>query len=548
MGQRGRNAKPMAFSRGSILEGEKASWEDPKYKTRLERTIAFIEACPISSGKFAGTEFRLRPFQTEIIQGLHLEDENGRRIVREAVISLPRKNGKTGLIATVALCHLCGPQAIERGMIRSAASARHQAAFLFNEMVAIVERTPWLRDRIMIRRFTKELEDVKTGSIYQALSAEATSEHGANVSCWIYDELAQAQNRQLYDVLSTSTGGREEPLGIVISTQSDDPRHIMSELYDEGERWIHAPEDERSPSFYAYIRSAPQDADVWNEQTWFECNPALNDFRSLEELRDFSKKAKRSPSKETAFRLLYMNQRFSPAEKRIFPREEWIAGRVPREEWPELVQSLEGRECYGGLDLSSRNDLTAMVLVFPVGEDLIVLPHFWTRENGLRERESQDRATYRLWADQGHLHLTPGEVIDYTFIATELAELATKYEIKAVAADPWSLLKFEQAMQSIGADHIPIFKHGQSWKDMSPAIATLEDLVLKRQIKHNANPVMDWCIDNARAVMDAAGNRRFDKVKSTGRIDGIVALAMAANTCDDQAAGHSYVEGSLIMV
>jgi phage terminase large subunit-like protein len=152
----------------------------------------------------------------------------------DTLITMPRKNGKTGLTAALALAHLCGPEAEERGQVYSAAADRQQAALIYNEMKAIIERVPELKKRIIVRDFTKHLEDTETGSIYTALSSDAKTKHGLSDSCWIYDELAQAPDRKLYDVLATSTAARKEPLGIVTSTQSGDPHSIMSELVDYG--------------------------------------------------------------------------------------------------------------------------------------------------------------------------------------------------------------------------------------------------------------------------------------------------------------------------
>lgn len=531
MGLRGPGAKPV-HKNSSKSRGSKPAWQKSGL-SRIERIVRFIEALPVTSGKFAGKKFKLRPWQHEIIEGIY-HTVNGRRIVREALLTMPRKNGKTGLTAALTLCHLCGPEAVPRGQVYSAAAERKQSGLLYEEMKAMIELVPWLSKRIIVRDFTKQLEDVETGSVYFALSADAKSKHGFNTSCWIYDELAQAKNRKLYDVLSTSTGAREEPLGIVISTQSSDPKHIMSERVDYAMKVRDGLITD--PSFYACIYTAPEAADPWDEKTWFACNPALDDFRSLQEMRDFSVKAQRIPEQETAFRLFYLNQRFSPAELRYIPRPDWDAcGIKSQAEIDSLPDLLKGRPCYGGLDLSEKNDLTALALVFPFDEHVIALSFFWTRQDGIEDRGLRDRAPYALWARQKHLYVTPGKVIDYEFVAKEIADRTAAYDLKAVACDPWQLEKFNQALMNVGADQIRLFKHGQGFKDLDPAVRALEDLALKWSLQHTNNPVLTWCMDNVRIIGDAAGNRKFDKQRSTGRIDGVVALAMAVNLAGSQA-------------
>jgi phage terminase large subunit-like protein len=226
MGIRGPNAKPVKRTRRKR--------QTDKGLSRVERVIRFIESLPVTSGLLAGKKFKVRPWQRSILEGIYRTDDGGKRIVRQALITMPRKNGKTGLTAALALCHLCGPEAEQRGQVYSAAADRNQAALIYNEMKAIIREVPELESRIIVRDFTKHLEDVETGSIYMALSADAKTKHGFSASCIIYDEIAQAPDRKLYDVLMTSTGGRAEPLTIVISTQSSDPHSIMSELVDYG--------------------------------------------------------------------------------------------------------------------------------------------------------------------------------------------------------------------------------------------------------------------------------------------------------------------------
>ena len=373
---------------------------------RADRVIAFVENLTTTAGPAAGTPFRLRDWQKALIRGIYdPETEDGRRAVRQALISMPRKNGKTELCAALALYHLLADGEIN-GQVYSAAADRYQAALVYNAAVAMVRADAELSAFVNVIESVKRIVHYRSGSFFQALSADHRSKHGFNASAIIYDELAQAPNRNLYDVLTTSTAARAQPLTIVISTQSGDANHVMSELVDYGRKVTAGVIEDAG--FFSAIYAAPDDADVWDEATWRACNPALGDFRSLDEMRAFAARARRIPSLELVFRSLYLNQPVD-ADRRFLASADWDAGAVPVD-----VEALDGRVCYGGLDLGSTQDLTALVLVFPddgasgdgpPGYDLLCW--FWTAEDALRERAERDRVPYPLWRDQGFLERRP---------------------------------------------------------------------------------------------------------------------------------------------
>lgn len=534
MGQRGPGAKPIK-KRNWInpkpqikRTGHKVDfcWQDPAL-SRPARVATFLDTLPVTSGALAGTTFKTRDWQfRDIIEPIYSTDANGRRLVRESIISMPRKNGKTGIVAGLALCHLCGPESVQRGQIASGAADREQAGIIFAEMNAIIERVKWMNRRIIVRDFKKQLEDAHTGTTYKALSSESKTKHGMSLSFWIYDELAQAPDRRLYDVLSTATAAWDEPLGIVMSTQAEDPKHIMSELYDDGEQILSGVV--KDPSKHACIYTAPMDADTWDEAVWRACNPALGDYRSLEEMQAFARKAQRMPSSEMTFRLLYLNQRVS-GEVRFVPRPLWDACGVAAGVFAR--DKLKGKRCVGAIDLSSagKNDLTALVLDFEnESGPRHIVPFFWAAQAGLELAEKRDRVPYRQWAKDGYLLTTPGRVLDYGFIANKIGELTRDYEIQVIACDPWNIDRLVKALEDIDCD-AQLVIHAQDFKGMDPAVKALEDAILANTIRHNRSPVLTWNLDNVTVSMDSSGNRKFDKRKATGRIDGAVALAMAAN-------------------
>ena len=492
--------------------------EGQKQVPRSDKVIRFVECLTNTAGASAGLPFVLRDWQKDIIRAIYdpVTDE-GVREVRTALLTMGRKNGKTELIAALCLVHLLGPESEINGQVYSAAADQAQAAMVFNAARQMVDADPELSAMVNIIDSTKRIVHYASGSFYRAISSESKTKHGFNASCIIYDELAQAPNRLLYDVLTTSTSARAEPLTLIISTMSSDQHSIMSELVDYGRKV--ADGTYVDPSFKSFIYEVPMDLDPWDEDNWYLANPALGDFRSLDEMRTYAKQAKRIPARESTFRNLYLNQAVDSAA-RFISSVEWnaCAGEVD-------VRSLRGRPCYAGLDLSSTIDLTALVLYFPFdnGE---VLPFFWLPEEGLAEKSLTDRVPYDVWRDQGYLETTPGRAINKRYVCNRLGELSMEFDIRVMAYDRWRIEDFKILMEEAELD-IKIEPFGQGFKDMDIGIQALEVAILNRDIRHGAHPVMTMCAANAVTVSDSAGNRKVDKSKSNGRIDGIVALIMA---------------------
>lgn len=520
MALRGVGAKALS-ERGKLDERPVKPWEVPGL-SRAGRVIAFIEDLPITAGKLAGSNMSLRPWQREFIEAVYAENADGLRPIRTAVLSMGRKNGKTQLAAALALCHLMGPEAEPRGEIYSAALTRDQAAKLFQEMCAILAAHPELDDRCNIIRFNKQIEVLfgdGAGSVYAALSADAGSKMGLSPSFVVYDELGSAPNRDLFDALDTATGARENPLMMCISTQAAADHHVFSELIDYGLRVQSG--DIEDPTFHLTLYAAPQDADPWSRAAWEASNPALGDFRSLDDVQRQAGQARLVPSKESAFRNLILNQRVS-ATARFIHKAEWDRCKSPVD-----LAAMKGRECYGGLDLSGGRDLTALVLVFPdENRHFDVVCQFFMPEANIEDRSNEDRVPYALWAKQGFITLIPGSTIDPSFVAGYLAQAAQTYALQTVAYDRWRIEDLKRELGLFGGA-MPLEPFGQGFKDMSPAVDTLERHVAEKMIRHGGNPVLNMCASNAVVTRDPAGGRKLDKSKAAGRIDGLVALAMA---------------------
>ena len=524
MGLRGKGALPLAKRRDFIEASEPPNaWSAPGL-TRAERVIRFCEDLTVTSGKEAFTKLRLRPWQKRFINAIYATDKNGLRCVRTSILSVGRKNGKTQLAAALALCHLSGPEAESRGEIYSCANDRFQASRIFNEMVALINNHPMLPLRTNIIRFKKEIEDLSNGSMYAALSAESKTKMGLSPSFIVYDELGQAAGRALYDAMDSALGARKEPLLLVISTQAADDHAPMSQLVDYGLKVNRG--EIKDKNFHLTLYSAPEDADPWSRKTWRAANPALDDFRSLSDVERMAAQAQRMPAQENAFRNLILNQRVA-AEARFMEPRIWKLCGAPAE-------IPEGARVYAGLDLGATRDMSALVIVWEDGTGVFHVKAYCWLPGNPQERGDQDGAPYLAWVKSGEL-VAIGESTDWRIIANKIAEVNGRNRIEKLAFDRWRILEIKRELDAIGC-HVPLQEHGQGFKDMTPAVDVVERLVIQKRLRHGMNAPLTMCASNAVITRDPAGGRKFDKAKSSGRIDALVALAMALSAATINAA------------
>jgi phage terminase large subunit-like protein len=487
---------------------------------RAKRVIAFIETyLTIPEGAHVGRPVKLRPWQREIILAVYSE----KRHIRRALISVARKNGKTSLIAMLVLAHVVGPESKPNSQVFSAAQSRDQASLVFSLAAKMVRMSTTLNELVTVRDSAKELFCIRTGVRYKALSADATTAYGLSPALTIFDELGQVRGprSELYDALETAMGAQEAPLSIVISTQAPTDADLLSVLIDDAAA-------AHDPSTLLFLYAADIDDDPLDEATWRKANPALGDFRSLEDMREAAERAKRMPAFEASFRNLFLNQRVAVTNHFLTP-DVWKlnAGAPDR-------SAFEDFPVYAGLDLSARQDLTSLVLVARDDKGIVhVDAQFFAPEEGLRDRAARDRAPYDVWAKQGLITVTPGRSVDYAWVARHVAEIAGRCDLKAIRFDRWRMDDMKRELDRIGCQ-VELVPHGQGFRDMSPAIDQVEALAVNGQLRHGANPVLTWCGANCVITSDAAGNRKLDKSKATGRIDGMVALAMAVGGAGEQ--------------
>jgi len=536
MGLRGPGARPKA--KAAEARAKRPRWQ-AKGLTRSERVIRFVESLKVTSGALAGRRFTLRPWQREIIKAWYATKAN-RRIVRTGLLSVARKNGKTGLCAALALCHLLGPEQERRGQIVVGATDRDQSGLIFDEVVAFIEDNPDFSARVNVKRHEKVIEDLESGSKFRALSSDAKKAHGLSPSVVILDELAQwgiGAGRALYDALTTAQGARKDPLVLIIGTQSADDHALMSQLvdYSKAVRAGSIPD----PTFSGFVFEVPADADVFDEANWILANPALDDFRDLQDMRTLAERAQRMPTLEASFRNLFCNQRVD-AEERWLPAPEWDGCREDFD-----IDALAG-PCFGGLDLGSVRDLTAFALFWPGSGALAVWT--WCPADALRAREDTDRVPYTVWAKQGHIEPTPGKATDKRRVALRLAELCARFQPEAIAFDQWGMTELERVLSEEGITLPPLKSFGQGFKSMSPATKAFEERVLNRRLQHSGNPVLTWAISNVAIERDAAGNMKLSKERSRERIDPAVAAVMAVGLATQEPKAEPFEVPQLLVI
>lgn len=414
------------------------------------------------------------------------------------------------------LLHLCGPEARPNSELYSSAMSRDQAAIIFRLAAKMVRLSPALNAFVTIRDTVKQLYCPDLGTLYTALSADASTSFGLSPVFIVHDELGQVKGprHSLYEALETATGAQESPLSIVISTQAPTDADLLSVLIDDAKAGA-------DPRTRLFLFTAEENADPFAEETIRQANPAFGDFQNAEEVLAMAEDARRMPSREAEYRNLILNQRVE-ASSPFVTKSVWQANGGEPEGWGAV---------YGGLDLSETNDLTALVLVSPRNGLLNVKPSFWIPGEGLAERARKDRVPYDMWKEAKHIFASPGRSVEYEHVAEHIAGLFDRHDVRKIAFDRYNMKHLRPWLLKAGLPESLIedrfVDFGQGFVSMSPALRVLESALLNEKLRHGNHPVLTMCAANAVVRMDEAGNRKLDKKRSRGRIDGMVALAMA---------------------
>lgn len=408
--------------------------------------------------------------------------------------------------------------------VYGAACDRNQASIVFDVARQMVEMSPALMRRSKIRSAGKRIINYRNAGFYQVLSAETGTKHGLNVSGLVFDEIHAQPNRKLYDVLTKGSGdAREQPLFFIITTAGNDKNSICYELHTKALDLMAG--RKKDATFYPVVYGLEHEEDWTDEANWYKANPSLGHTIQIDRVREAYRNAVENPAEENVFKQLRLNI-WTSASIRWIPEQVYDKGSLPIDR-----DSLRGRMCYGGLDLSSTSDITALVLAFPPRSDdekYILLPFFWLPEDTLELRCHRDHVLYDVWQKQGFIQTTKGNVIHYGFIEKFIERLGETYNIREIAYDRWNATQMVQNLEDMGFTMVPF---GQGFKDMSPPSKELFKLLMEGNILHGGNPVLKWMAGNVVMRQDPAGNIKPDKEKSVEKIDGIVASIMALDRC-----------------
>jgi phage terminase large subunit-like protein len=495
------------------------------------RAVKFFEQALVHcDGEWAGKPFLLMPWQRDLVSRLFgtLRDD-GTRQYRTCYVEIPRKNGKSETAAGLALYLLFADK--EMGaQIYGAAGDRDQASIVFRVAAEMVRRSPILSKEAKVIDSTKRIVVMKTASFYRAIPADASGSHGFNASGVVVDEVHVQPNRDLIDVLNTSTGARRQPLTFYITTAGYDKHSICWELHDYATKVRDGViQDE---TFLPVLYNVAETDDWRSPDVWAKANPSLGTTLKPDYLAGECKRASEVPAYENTFRRLHLNQ-WTAQDTRWLPLTAW-------DECEGDMPDLEGRMCYGGIDLSSTTDLSAFALLFPLDEGgYAVKVWTWVPEDNIERRERRDRVPYGLWAKQGHIEMTPGNVIDYDFIRAKINDLRVQYDVREIAYDPWNAT---QLVTQLSGDGVEMFPLRQGFASLTGPTKELEKAVLGRLIKHDGNPVLRWAVDNVTVETDPAGNLKPSKSKSRERIDPVVAVINAIDRATRHEDGGSVYE------
>lgn len=504
---------------------------DRRALSRADKVIAFIHRyCVVPSGGLVGKPLRLLPFQERFIREVYDNPAGTSR----AYLSIARKNGKTGLIACLALAHLVGPEARQNTQIISGARSRDQAALVYDLAEKMVRLSPELSKLVRAIPSKKTLIGLPMNVEFKAISADAGTAHGLSPVLAILDEVGQVKGMKdaFIEAIETAQGAHDAPLLLAISTQAATDGDLFSD-------WLDKAKEHPSPRVVSHLYAAPDDCALDDKAAWKAANPALAEFRSEQDMQDFCERAMTSPAQESSFRWLFLNQRVE-AESPYISRALWQQG------VGDVAEDWADAEVYAGLDLSGSSDLTAFVRVAWLDGVMHARATFWTPGVGLREKARSEKVPYDDWAREGVLETTPGRTIDYDWVAPVVLSIMREEGVCRVAFDRWGMKHFIPALRRAGATDAEIeafVEFGQGFQSMTPALRALDAVVLNGRLRHGGHPVLTMCAANAVVQSDPAGNRKLVKKSASRRIDGMIALAMAASIAGDPVeAGVSFWE------
>ncbi len=495
------------------------------------RVLKFFTILKHSKGEWAGQPIRLEPWQQFILWCLFgWKRADGTRRFRTAYLECARKNGKSTLAAGVGL-YLLSADNEPGAEVYSASTKRDQSKIVWSEAARMVKKSPVLKKRIVPFRDNLHIEG--TASKFEPLGADSDTLDGLNVHAVICDEVHAWKSGDTWDILQTATGARRQPMMFAITTAGFNRHSLCWQLNERAKKVLDRLIE--ADDLFGIIYTLDDDDDWQDEATWIKSSPNLGVSKKWDTMREKCEQAKQMPSRQNAFKRLELDI-WTTSETRWIPVEHWrqCGGQIN-------LEALRDRLCYGGLDLSSTTDLTALLWVFPPEEEAgpyVILPRFFCPEENILKRAHDDRVPYDVWKQQGYLTATPGNSVDYDYVFEQIKQDRKLFKVDELAFDRWGAARVVTVLQSDCGFTVDEKEHkdagapllvefGQGFASMSPPMKDLERLILAHKLAHGNNPVLNWMADNVVATLDAAGNIKPDKQKSREKIDGIVAMIMA---------------------
>ena len=486
-------------------------------ETHAERPITFFrQFLRHSKGDYAGKPLELLPWQSdELIRPLFgwVHKDTLLRRFRRVFCCIPKKNGKSTLASGVGLFMLVGDR--EPGAeVYTCAVDQKQASIVHGESIHMVDQSPVLSRRLEVNRSTKTIYDRKTLSTYAALSKDAASKEGFNIHCAIVDEIHVIPSHDMWDTLLYGGAARKQPLIFVITTAGIcDPESLgfQEYTYAKNVREGHKEDIHLLPVIY---ESTPEE-DWKSPEVHQRCNPSWELLDKIEWNSAFSN-ALEMPRRENNFRRRRLNQ-WLDSYNTLIPLDLW-------DQCEKIPEDLSGCTCWAGLDLSSHDDITALVLVFKDDETYLVKTFFFLPADNITRLQKKHKVDYLQWKRDGHLILTPGDVIDHDYIERFIVDLAKEYYFEDLAYDPWNS---EMLAQHLAAEQIETIKFAQNYRNFNEPTKKVLTLLSQNNLKHDHNPVMRWMVSNSTADEDRYGHLMPTNSADKKKNDGVMALIMA---------------------
>ena len=504
-----RQARDMAEARGRGL------WFD---RAAAEHVIQFFGFLHHSKGEWAGQPFTLEPWQQFILWTLFgWKRADGMRRFRTAYIEVPRKNGKTTLLAGIGL-YLLVADGEPGSEVYSAATKRDQARLSHGEATRMVAASPGLSR--MIRTYKDNLHVIETASKFEPLGADADTMDGLNVHGGLIDELHAHKTRDVVDRLDTATGARRQPLIIEITTAGHDQTSVCYEHHEYSRRILDG--SVVDDSWFAFIAALDPGDDWTDPGVWAKANPNLGVSVKLDDLERKCERAKKLPAAQNAFRQMHLDE-WTQQSDRWIDLTLWDSNAGTVEE-----EALAGQTCYGGLDLSSVSDLTAWVMIFPHADnadDVDIVARFWCPRARVLDDSNRYQSQYQAWERAGYLTVTEGDAVDYGVVRAKVLEDAQRFALDSLNVD--RLFQGYQLSQELTDEGLQVFGMGQGFLSMAAPMKEFERRLLEKRLHHGGNPILRFMADSVVVMQDAVGNLKINKAESQSRVDGIVALVMA---------------------